>query len=286
MKIRLLVPLLSLPLFATAQDAQQLLNDGLKKAQAGQVREAVTLFNQSLAQKDDYPVRQSRGMAYSLLRNYDEAVQDFTKAIQFKADAKKSFLARGIARKKLTDYQGALADFSSAIKIDPKMADAYYNRALVYELLENTDKACADYKQALSAGFKPAELKVETCNSPLPVPPNRRPLLTLAGTSTDTKYGLTKDNPVRVGTSPAGEYENLTTYLDLLRDGQGKPVEFKKTGTLPYASNNAPNGKGTIEVIEVNYRDGKNAAKKATLYLTIFDFDTPKAPAGLSTVKR
>ncbi|MDR6196959.1 tetratricopeptide repeat protein [Siphonobacter sp. SORGH_AS_0500] len=268
-----------------AQDAKSLLDEGLKKAQAGQVSQAITLFNQSIAAKDDYPVRQSRGMAYSLLRQYENAVEDFTKAISFKADAKKSMVGRGVARKKLADYQGAISDFSSAIKVDPKMAEAYYNRALVYELLGNTEKACNDYKAALANGLKPAELKVESCANPLPVPANRKPLLQLSGVATDPKYGTTKTNPIKVGTSPAGEYENLSTYMDLLRDGQNKTVEYKKTGTLPYASNYAPNGKGTIEVLEVNYRDSKNVAKKTTLYITIFDFETPKAPLGFTTVK-
>ncbi|MFT4031297.1 MAG: tetratricopeptide repeat protein [Siphonobacter sp.] len=260
-----------------AQDAKSLLDEGLKKAQAGQVKEALSLFDQSIAIKDDYPARQSRGMAHSLLRHYDDAVQDFTKAIQFKADAKKSYVSRGVARKKLADYQGAIADFSAALKIDSKLADAYYNRALVYDLLGETDKACSDYKAAFTNGLQPAELKVENCTNPAPIPANRKPLLKLAGFSTDPKYGLSREKPVKVGTSPAGEYENLTTYLDLLRDPQGKLVDYKKTGTLPYASPNAPNGRGTIDVIEINYRDAKNAPKKATLYLTIFDYSEPKA---------
>lgn len=268
-----------------AQDAKSLLDEGLKKAQQGNVSQAITLFNESMALKDDYPVRQSRGMAYSLLRQYENAVTDFTKAISFKTDAKKSMLGRGVARKKLTDYQGAISDFSAALKVDPKMAEAYYNRALVYELLGNTEKACTDYKAALNNGLKPAELKVESCANPLPVPANRKPLLQLSGVATDPKYGTTKTNPIKVGTSPAGEYENLSTYMDLLRDGQNKLVEYKKTGSLPYASSYAPNGKGTIEVLEVTYRDSKNVAKKTTLYVTIFDFESPKAPVGFSTIK-
>lgn len=277
--------LLMASFYTYAQDAKNLLDEGLKKAQAGQVTQALTLFNQSLAMKDDYPVRQSRGMAYSLLRQYDQAVEDFTKAISFKADAKKSMVARGVARKKLADYQGAISDFSAAIKVDGQMAEAYYNRALVYELLGNSEKACGDYKSALSHGLKPAELKVESCANPTPEPANRKALLQLSGVATDAQYGTSKSKPIKVGTSPAGEYENLSTYMDLLRDGQNKMVEYKKTASLPYASNYAPNGKGTIEVLEVTYKDAKNVTKKTNLYLTIFDFESPKAPLGFSTIK-
>ena len=228
MKIRFAGLLAALSFFTafsgfSQQNAETLLQQGLRLAQAGKLPEAVQQFDASLALQDGYPVRQSRGTARSLLRQYEGAVEDFTKAIAFNKNAKKSYVGRGIARKKLADYQEAVADFTAAIGLDAALAEAYYNRAMVYELLDKTAEACTDYKKALGLGMKPAELKVEMCSNPLPAPPNRRPLLRLAPAPVDRTYGLSEKNPVKVGTSPAGEYENLNTYLELLRDGQGKP---------------------------------------------------------------
>jgi tetratricopeptide (TPR) repeat protein len=283
MKKLLFLLCLGVPSFA--QDAKALLDEGLKKAQAGEVEAAVKLFDQSLALKDDYPVRQSRGMARSLLRQYEDAIADFTKAISFNPQARKSYLSRGIARKKLTDYDGAMADFSKALALDARQPEVLYNRALVYELLEQPDKACEDYKKALAMKFSLAELKVETCQNAPPAAPHRRPLARLAPAGANPKYGLTKETPVKVGTGPNGDTENVQTYFELLRDAQGKPVNYRKTGTSALASKNAPGGRGTVEAYEVQHRDAKGTLRKSTLYVTFYEFETPRVPAGFGTVK-
>lgn len=268
-----------------AQDAKALLDEGLKRAQVGDLQNAIKLFDQSLALKDDYPVRQSRGTAHSLLKEYEAAIDDFTKAVQLNPKAKRSYLGRGIARKKLTDYDGALADFNDALKLDPRFADALYNRGLLHELLSQRDKACADYKAAQAAGMALAEPKVATCSEEsAPAPPNRQPLLRLGAVSADPKYGLAKDNPVKVGVGTNGDRENIETYLDLLRDAQGKPVRYRRSGAAPFFSKNAPGGKGSVQSYEVRYLDANGQERKKTLYLTSDEFEEPLVAAGFGTV--
>lgn len=272
---------------ALGQDAKALLDEGLKRAQVGDLQNALVLFDQSLALKDDYPVRQSRGTARSLLKEYEAAIDDFTKAIQFNPKAKKSYLNRGIARKKLTDYDGALADFNAALKLDPRFTDALYNRGLLHELLNQRDKACADFKAAQTAGMALAEPKVALCSEePAPAPPNRQPLLRLGALSLDPKYGLTKENPVKVGIGANSERENIETYLDLLRDGQNKPVRYRRLGAAPLFSKNAPGGKGSVQSYEVRYLDASGQERRKTLYLTSDEFEQPLVVAGFGTVNR
>lgn len=271
---------------AVGQDARALLDEGLKRAQVGDLQSAINLFDQSLALKDDYPVRQSRGTARSLLKEYEAAIDDFTKAIQLNPKAKKSYLNRGIARKKLTDYDGALADFNAALNIDPRFTDALYNRGLLHELLSQRDRACADYKAARAAGMALAEPKVTLCSEePAPAPPNRQSLLRLGAVSTDPKYGLTKENPVKVGVGANSERENIETYLDLLRDGQSKPVRYRRLGAAPFFSKNAPGGKGSVQSYEVRYLDASGQERKKTLYLTSDEFEEPLLISGFQTVK-
>jgi hypothetical protein len=262
-----------------------LLDEGLKRAQVGDLQNAIKLFDQSLALKDDYPVRQSRGTAHSLLKEYEAAVEDFTKALQFNPKAKKAYLSRGIARKKLTDYDGALADFNAALALDARYADALYNRGLLYELLSQRDKACPDFKAAQAAGMVLAEPKAVACSEePAPAPPNRQPLLRLGAVATDPRYGFTKDNPVRVGAGFNGDRENIETYLDLLRDGQNKPVRYRRVGASPFFSKNAPGGKGTVQAYEVRYLDATNQERRKTLYLTSDEFDEPRVVMGFKTL--
>ncbi|MCY7351046.1 MAG: hypothetical protein LH606_10300 [Cytophagaceae bacterium] len=268
-----------------AQDAKALLDEGLRRAQVGDLQGALKQFDQSIAIKDDYPVRQSRGTARSLLKQYEAAIEDFTKAIQFNPKAKKAYLNRGIARKKLTDYDSALVDFNAALKLDARFADALYNRGLLHELLSQREKACPDYKAAQAAGMKMAEPKVIMCaEEPAPATPNRRPLLRLGSISSDPKYGFAKDNPVKAGAGSNSDRENIETYLDLLRDAQGKPVRYRRLSATPYFSRNAPGGKGTVDAYEVRYLDAKGQDKKVTVYLTSYEFEEPMVLAGFKTV--
>lgn len=269
----------------SGQNAKALLDEGLKRAQVGDLQNAIALFDQSLALNDDYPVRQSRGTARSLLKEYEAAIDDFTKAIQLNPKAKRSYLNRGIARKKLTDYDGALTDFNAALKLDPRFTDALYNRGLLHELLNQRDKACADFKAAQAAGMALAEPKVTLCSEePAPAPPNRQPLLRLGAVSTDPKYGLAKENPVKVGIGFNGDRENIETYLDLLRDGQNKPLRYRRLGTAPFFSKNAPGGKGSVQSYEVRYLDASGQERRKTLYLTSDEFEEPLVVAGFGTV--
>lgn len=268
-----------------AQDAKALLDEGLKRAQIGDLQGALKQFDQSIALKDDYPVRQSRGTARSLLKQYEAAIDDFTKAIQFNPKAKKAYLNRGIARKKLTDYEAALVDFNAALKLDARFADALYNRGLLHELLSQRDKACLDYKAAQVAGMKMAEPKVIMCaEEPAPATPNRRPLLRLGGVSNNPKYGFAKDNPVKAGAGTNSDRENIETYLDLLRDAQGNPVRYRRLSATPYFSRNAPGGKGTVDAYEVRYFDANGLEKKVTVYLTSYEFEDPGVLSGFKTV--
>lgn len=271
--------------FSLAQDAKSLLDEGLKRAQVGDLQGAMKLFDQSVALKDDYPVRQSRGTAKSLMKDYESAVEDFTKALQFNPKAKKAYLNRGIARKKLTDYKTAQADFDAALKLDPRYADALYNRGLLLELLSQRDKACADFKAARAAGMEMAEPKVQACSEePVPPTPNRQPLLKLGDVSADPKYGFTKTTPVNVGIGANSDTENIETYLDLLRDAQGKPVKHRKVASSPMFSKNAPGGKGTVDAYELRYLDASGQEKKKTVYLTRYEFEEPLVVSGFKTI--
>ncbi len=268
-----------------AQDAKTLLDEGLKRAQVGDLQGAMNLFDQSVALKDDYPVRQSRGTAKSLLKEYESAVDDFTKAIQFNPKAKKAYLNRGIARKKLTDYKAAQADFDAALKLDPRYADALYNRGLLFELLSQRDKACADFKAARATGMNVAEPKVQACSEEsAPPTPNRQPLLKLGDVSADPKYGFTKTTPVKVGIGANSDSENIETYLDLLRDTQGKPLKYRKLASSPMFSKNAPGGKGTVDAYELRYLDASGQEKRKTVYLTRYEFEEPLVVSGFKTV--
>lgn len=64
--------------------------------------------------------------------NYDQAIDEYTKAIALKLNSPKSavyYANRAFAHMKLENYGLAIADCEDAIKLDPNYAKAYYRKA-------------------------------------------------------------------------------------------------------------------------------------------------------------
>ncbi|MGE4536602.1 MAG: tetratricopeptide repeat protein [Desulfovibrio sp.] len=61
---------------------------------------------------------------------------------------------RGMCHEAKNETDQALADYSKAIEIDPKMAEAYGNRAMLYARLGDKDKAKADATAAKRIDYK------------------------------------------------------------------------------------------------------------------------------------
>ena len=56
------------------------------------------------------------------------AIINFTKAIELDPKYANAYFNRGIAYSSLKKYPEALADYTKAIELDPKYVKAYYNR--------------------------------------------------------------------------------------------------------------------------------------------------------------
>ncbi len=56
---------------------------------------------------------------------------------------------RGLTYSALKRYEEALADYGQAVRLDPTFAKAYSNRGLTYSVLKRYEEALADYEQAV-----------------------------------------------------------------------------------------------------------------------------------------
>ena len=63
------------------------------------------------------------------LKDYNGAIQDYSKAIELKPDYSLAYYSRAICRSMLGDYENAKYDFNKAIEFKPDYFDAYMNRA-------------------------------------------------------------------------------------------------------------------------------------------------------------
>lgn len=113
----------------------------------------------------------NRGIAYSAKELHELAIRDFTKSIEIMPDSDKAYCNRGItyAIKRQSDL--ALLDFKKCIEHNHMNADAYNNRGGVF-----ADLACLDWTTACQLGkcdFLNQAVRMGVCipsggNAPLP----------------------------------------------------------------------------------------------------------------------
>ena len=94
-----------------------------------------------------------KGVTYVHKRQYDEAISDYTKAIEINPRFAMAYRTRGTAYFRKRQYDEAISDYTKAIEINPRYVDAYDNRGFIYMVrLEDKKKACADWKRACELG--------------------------------------------------------------------------------------------------------------------------------------
>lgn len=271
---------------AFGQDAKKFYKEGIEKAEAGKLDEAIALFSKSInLQPEDYYSWFNRGIAKNMQGLNEEALLDFEQSIKLAPDYKKGYLNRGTTKKRLTDYEGAISDYSYAIKLDPNYSDAYYNRGLIYELLSKKDSACMDFNKAMEYGLKSARKKVDNCNDTTKSNLIVYPILRLTKTADSKKYGFTSDLPLKTGLGPDGGPANQRAYLNLLRDAKGKSIEYKRLGSCcAYESENAILGMALLDKYEITYLDSKGIEQKDIVYISFYDYEEPQILNGFKTV--
>lgn len=274
---------------ARAQDAKQYYDKALELAQQGKAQEAITFFDKSIELKsDEYVAWYNRGITKMMINLYEDALPDFDKTLQLSPGYKKAYLNRGTVKKHLTDYDGAMDDYNFALKIDSSYGEAYYNRGLLYNLLGKRIPACLDFERALKLGYKNAQSKMESCARRPLADSSIHSIMYLTKTSADEKYGTTPEHPVRVGFGPEGGPANSRSYLELLRDANGKPVKYERKGSCcPYESAHALIGtKALLDIYEISYTVADGSAKTSKMYITFYDYEEPLIPLGFKTIVR
>jgi protein O-mannosyl-transferase len=96
----------------------------------------------------------NRGIVYTKLGQYQNALEDFNKAIELKPsrDIEMFYNKRGNVYLETGRYQKAIDDFNKAVFLNPEYADAYGNRASSYLNQGNKELGCQDAIRACSFG--------------------------------------------------------------------------------------------------------------------------------------
>lgn len=90
---------------------------------------------------------------------YEKAIEKINKSIEIKNDWEISYFYRAVANQALENFDDAMLDYTKAIQLNDRMTDAYYNRARITLSRKdiqnpNVQKAVLDLEKALELDEK------------------------------------------------------------------------------------------------------------------------------------
>ena len=110
-----------------------------------------TLWNDVIAKYPDeiYKSYANRGLAYSSLEEWKNAITDFTRVIEVDPKYDWGYIDRGVAYQHTGQWERSVDDFTRAIDINPAAFDAYAGRSVSYGVLGQPEKAIADFSKTI-----------------------------------------------------------------------------------------------------------------------------------------
>jgi tetratricopeptide (TPR) repeat protein len=113
-------------------------------------QDSITLINHMLVLAPDAaPLYNSRGSAYHDRGDLDQAIADYTKAIEIDPLNVEGYINRGAAHLSKNQMDLAISDYNKSIEISPRYAEAYNNRGLVYMSKGQLDQAISDFNKSI-----------------------------------------------------------------------------------------------------------------------------------------
>ena len=126
--------------------------DGESMRREGNVQSALRVFNSAVAKFTEFTLDSvqvetyiCRGVANAQIGNENEAIADFTTAIQIDANRALAYFNRSCARERLGQYDLAIDDLDRVIKLQPDYAEVYVNRGRLRKRLGQLDDARQDF---------------------------------------------------------------------------------------------------------------------------------------------
>ena len=96
----------------------------------------------------------NQGRAYGQKGQYDQAISDYSKAIEIDPKFATAYNNRGIAYRQKGQYDQAISDYNKALEINSTDAWAYSSRGVAYYSKKEYDKSWEDIKKAQNLGYQ------------------------------------------------------------------------------------------------------------------------------------
>ncbi len=95
-----------------------------------------------------------RAMALSELGKYEEAISDFSRALNLQPDLTSARYQRGLLLARSGDYINSVADFDETLKADSEDENVYWHRATSFVALGEAERAIADFSRVIELNDK------------------------------------------------------------------------------------------------------------------------------------
>ena len=130
--------------------AQDYFRRGFRASSEGHTQEAVKEYSKAIELDPSFAsAYHNRGILYNNLGEQQKALDDYNKAIELDPSFAYAYNGRGNVYSDLGEQQKALEDYNKAIELDLNYKFAYRNRGLLYSKLGNLEAAVKDYTQAI-----------------------------------------------------------------------------------------------------------------------------------------
>jgi len=124
---------------------------GLVYIEQGKVNEAIDDFTKAIELDSHFPqAYAARGTAYLMISRPAKAAEDFNKALQLDPMNATTYVNRARAYMGLQMNKEAEADLDRAVQLDPQLVAAYFNRGVLRMLNQDTEKALEDFNQCIA----------------------------------------------------------------------------------------------------------------------------------------
>jgi len=141
---------------------------GLEEYEKGNYQDAIDNYTRAIeSHPADAFLYNNRGLAYFKVKEYKKSIPDYSKAMELKPDYTMAYSNRGLAYFKIRSFDEAISDYTKAIELDSKYEDAYYNQGLAYNRFVHyyskpfTDDAIGKFDKAVTNFSKVLELDLD-----------------------------------------------------------------------------------------------------------------------------
>lgn len=126
---------------------------GMTLLKRGDIADAINAFESALSFPDaeKHRVYVNLGQCWYLIKEYDQAIDYYDKAIEQKSTLADAYIGKGRAFRKKGQLDNAIRILNIILSLDKQNAKAYYNRSCYYALLGegNEEKALQDLALAI-----------------------------------------------------------------------------------------------------------------------------------------